>query len=127
MQLVYVLLVVVSILGLLSGFFTLICSEKSSRPFAIFFALFSIAYVLWTSSIINQSIMMTNLNISVVFFVATLLITVWSFVNARTNKATRAHRGWRILSFSLLVLADIAALVYYILILYYYILFCSFI
>ena len=117
MQLVYILLVVVSALGLLSGFFTLIGSEKSSKPFAIFFVLFSLAYVLWASSIINESIMMTNLNISVVFFASTLLITVWSFASAHTNKSTRAHKGWRILSLSCLILADAAALIYYILVL----------
>ena len=115
MSLISILLVVVSVLGLLSGFFALIGSEKSSRPFAAFFAVFALAYALWAASLLNSSLFIANLNISVIFFVTTLLITIWSFVNMQRDKITRMHKGWRFLALSLLVFSDIAALVYYIL------------
>lgn len=113
MQLVIVLLIMVSILSILSGFFILIGAEKSSRPFAVAFSIFSITYVLWTASIINPELWMANINISVVFFAATLLVTIWAFVNMQHDKVTRMHKGWRLLAISLLVLADIAALLFY--------------
>ncbi len=117
MQLISVLLIIASILGLLSGFFVIIGSEKESRPFAIFFGLFSLVYVFWTSSMITDKLHMANINISVVFFLISLLITIWSFANSRINKNTRMHKGWRLVALSLMILADVAALIYYIIVL----------
>lgn len=116
MQIVITLLVIAMALGLLSGFFVLLGAEKESRPFAIFFVLFCLAYVFWTGLTFNNQLMMASINASVVFFMATLLITIWSFVNMHNNRATRAHRGWRLVAISYLVLADIAAIFYYILV-----------